>query len=168
MRAVFWNVERCRTRPLLPERTPNRTSRRTEPLELQVADNGAGLTDVTKALVLFSSTKSGHGSAPRNNGITPRVSIVYRLAVTASSMDSIVFASDKGLFASTLKRCFRACACESCAIVRELVRINVVLVVHVARADDTASPTLRSRLPSPFALPNLGDTPSEGYQAGGG
>lgn len=33
-----------------------------EPLELQVADNGAGLPDVTKALVLFSSTKSGHGS----------------------------------------------------------------------------------------------------------
>ncbi|CAM9815953.1 unnamed protein product, partial [Scytosiphon promiscuus] len=32
------------------------------PLELQVADNGAGLTDVTKALVLFSSTKSGHES----------------------------------------------------------------------------------------------------------
>ncbi|CAM9770243.1 unnamed protein product, partial [Pylaiella littoralis] len=33
-----------------------------QPLELQVADNGAGLPDVTKALVLFSSTKSGHGS----------------------------------------------------------------------------------------------------------
>ncbi|CAM9125067.1 unnamed protein product, partial [Hapterophycus canaliculatus] len=35
-----------------------------EPLELQVADNGAGLTDVTKALLLFSSTKSGNGSSP--------------------------------------------------------------------------------------------------------
>eukprot|EP00752_Nemacystus_decipiens_P018299 g16415.t1 len=33
-----------------------------EPLELQVADNGDGLNDVTKALVLFSSSKSGHGS----------------------------------------------------------------------------------------------------------
>lgn len=33
-----------------------------EPLELQVADNGDGLSDVTKALVLFSSSKSGHGS----------------------------------------------------------------------------------------------------------
>lgn len=32
-----------------------------DPLELQVADNGAGLTDITKALILFSSTKSGHG-----------------------------------------------------------------------------------------------------------
>lgn len=30
-------------------------------LELQVTDNGAGLADVTKALLLFSSTKSGHG-----------------------------------------------------------------------------------------------------------
>lgn len=33
-----------------------------EPLELQVADNGDGLSDVAKALVLFSSSKSGHGS----------------------------------------------------------------------------------------------------------
>lgn len=30
-------------------------------VELQVADNGAGLVDITKALILFSSTKSGHG-----------------------------------------------------------------------------------------------------------
>lgn len=36
---------------------------RPEPLELQVADNGDGLNDVTKALVLFSSSKSGHASA---------------------------------------------------------------------------------------------------------
>ena len=31
-----------------------------DPLELRVADNGIGLTDITKALVLFSSTKSEH------------------------------------------------------------------------------------------------------------
>lgn len=30
-------------------------------LELQVADNGAGLENVNEALVLFSSTKSGYG-----------------------------------------------------------------------------------------------------------
>ena len=48
----------CCTAPLL-YRTPAVSG----PLELEVADNGAGLTDVTDALALFSSTKSGHGLA---------------------------------------------------------------------------------------------------------
>ncbi|CAB1102989.1 unnamed protein product [Ectocarpus sp. CCAP 1310/34] len=42
-----------------------------EPLELQVADNGAGLTDVTKAVGLFSSTKSGH-TPPVAPGVSPK------------------------------------------------------------------------------------------------
>lgn len=39
----------------------DRTEEAGDRLELQVVDNGAGLADVTKALLLFSSTKSGHG-----------------------------------------------------------------------------------------------------------
>lgn len=45
-----------------------------EPLELQVADNGDGLSDVTKALVLFSSSKSGHASDSRT---TPGLFYLY-------------------------------------------------------------------------------------------
>ncbi|CAM9693174.1 unnamed protein product, partial [Ectocarpus sp. 4 AP-2014] len=82
---------------------------REEPLELQVADNGAGLTDVTNALGLFSSTKSGHtppvapdvsssGAAGKNAGkygLGLTLSLLYSqkhfggfLKATTATMDS--------------------------------------------------------------------------------
>ncbi len=41
------------------------------PLELQVADTGCGLSDVTKSLVLFSSTKSKSEQGGGRSLITP-------------------------------------------------------------------------------------------------
>eukprot|EP00903_Cladosiphon_okamuranus_P011818 g11106.t1 len=54
---------RCSNKTNVETREDDDLGEQDEPLELQVADNGDGLRDVTKALVLFSSSKSGHGSS---------------------------------------------------------------------------------------------------------
>ncbi|CAM9129377.1 unnamed protein product, partial [Sphacelaria rigidula] len=118
-------------------------------LELQVVDNGAGLADVTKALLLFSSTKSGHGlrqgsSAGANAG-------KYGLGMTLSLLYS------QATFGSCIKGCLddmrisvprggRECSPHLLLDNQDLVRAFAAGMKSMAEAHKSTATTLGNDL----------------------